>query len=66
MPAVGYRDLRPESKTGHLNVACARHADPHIKTYEACIYCTGPVKKGSLRFDDSGYAHRTCHEDACK
>ena len=56
--AVGFRDQRPEG--GMLEPACGRHADPTIKTYDACIYCDGPVKTGSLVVD-TDFAHKKCH-----
>lgn len=61
--AVGYRDRRPEG--GSLEYACKRHADPTIRTYEACMYCGGPVRAGSLAIDGS-FAHVKCHREASK
>jgi hypothetical protein len=51
------RDRRPEG--GDLELACARHRDPSIKTYEACIFCDAPVRKGSVTIDGE-FAHRAC------
>jgi len=59
--AVGYRDRRPEG--GELEPACRRHFDPSIKTYDACIYCDGPVRAGSLEIDRK-FAHAKCHKEA--
>jgi hypothetical protein len=61
--AVGFRDRRPEG--GVLEPACKRHADPKIKVYEACIYCDGRVRKGSLTIDKD-FAHKECHLAACE
>jgi hypothetical protein len=55
---VGFRDRRPEGK--ELELACSRHADPWIKIYEACIYCDGPTRAGSVNIDGS-FAHKQCH-----
>lgn len=55
---IGFRDRRPE---GHgLEVACERHADPTIEVFEACMYCQGPIRKGSLIIDGE-FAHQKCH-----
>jgi hypothetical protein len=59
--ASGLRDRRPEG--GSLETACARHHDPKIKTFEACVYCSGPVRKGSVSIDDE-WAHKSCHKEA--
>lgn len=59
--ARGFRDRRPEG--GALEPACARHADPSIEVYDACIYCGEPVRKGS-RYVDGGYAHAACDDEA--
>lgn len=59
---VGLRDLRPEGKD--LEVACARHADPSIRIFQACIYCTTPVRRGSLCVDGN-FAHAACHAEVC-
>lgn len=37
--ACGVRDRRPEG--GVVEAACARHADPAIKSYAACVFCSG-------------------------
>ena len=55
--AAGLRDQRPEG--GLLEPACARHRDPTIKTYEACIFCDGPVRRGSAVVDED-FAHKSC------
>lgn len=56
---VGFRDRRPEGKD--LEVACQRHTDPTVRVYEACVYCDGPTRKGSL--DLGGlFAHARCYE----
>lgn len=60
--AVGLRDRRPEG--GTLEYACNRHADPTIKVYEACMYCDGPVRKGSLSIDRN-FVHHACHNKEC-
>ena len=59
--AAGYRDRRPEG--GDLEKACSRHRDPKIKTFEACMHCSGPVRKGSVSIDDD-FAHKSCHKEA--
>lgn len=60
--ATGLRDRRPEG--GLLETACKRHADPTIKTFDACIYCSTPVRSGSLDVDGE-FAHKSCHKGAC-
>jgi hypothetical protein len=59
---VGYRDRRPEG--GEREVACARHADPTIPVYEACIYCDGKIRRGSVSIDGD-FAHKKCHHQVC-
>lgn len=61
--AVGFRDRRPEG--GSLEPACGRHADPTVASFDACVYCDGPVRAGSLVID-SEFAHKGCHEGACQ
>ena len=61
--AAGFRDRRPEG--GSLEPACRRHRDPTIKTFEACMYCSGPVRRGSVDIDDE-FAHKSCHEEASR
>jgi hypothetical protein len=56
---VGLRDRRPEG--GSLEIACARHADPTVATYDACMYCDAPARKGSWLIDGN-FAHKTCHD----
>ena len=43
-----------------MEAACARHADPTIKAYPACIYCDGRTRNGSLSVDGD-HAHKSCH-----
>jgi hypothetical protein len=57
--AVGVRDLRPEG--GMIEAACRRHADPRIKAYAACVYCSGP--RPTLLIDGQ-FAHKGCHAEA--
>lgn len=57
---VGLRDRRPEG--GDLECACARHADPRIKVFQACIYCSGPRP---TRVIDGQFLHAGCHAEAC-
>ncbi len=59
--AVGLRDRRPEG--GMMERACKRHADPTSLTFDACIYCSGPVRKDSLDIDGE-FAHKSCHKEA--
>jgi hypothetical protein len=40
-------------------LACKRHADPSIKVYDACMFCNGPVRKGSVEIDGN-FAHAKC------
>jgi hypothetical protein len=56
--ATGLRDRRPEG--GLLERACGKHKDPTIKTYDACMYCDGPIRRGSLDVDRD-FAHKSCH-----
>lgn len=60
--AVGFRNRRPEG--GSLEIGCKRHADPTILTYDACVKCLGPVRKGSLDLDGM-YWHKKCHQEDC-
>lgn len=39
--------------------ACKRHADPSIKVFDACMFCSGPVRKGSVEVDGN-FAHAKC------
>lgn len=48
----------------YYEVACARHADPSIRIFQACIYCTTPVRRGSLCVDGN-FAHAACHAEVC-
>ena len=61
--AVGLRDRRPEG--GMMETACKRHADPTIKTFDACIYCSGSVRDGSLD-NDWNWAHKKCHAEVAR
>lgn len=54
--ACGVRDRRPEG--GSIEAACKRHADPSIKAYAACMFCSGP--RPSLVVDGD-FAHKSCH-----
>lgn len=60
---IGLRDRRPEG--GDLEPACRRHADPRIKVYEACRYCDGPIRAGSLHIDGE-FVHAACEADAAR
>jgi hypothetical protein len=60
---VGVRDRRPEG--GELEAACSRHSDPKIPCFHGCIYCNGPVRKGSCKID-TDYAHKNCHKAECR
>ncbi len=57
--ACGVRDRRPEG--GMLEAACARHADPTIKAFAACMFCSGPGPSLSI---DGDFAHKKCHAKA--
>lgn len=59
----GVRDRRPDG--GDVEPACARHADPTIRRVDACIYCNGAVRTGSLVVDGDN-AHRNCHAAASR
>ena len=61
--SVGVRDQRPEG--GMLEQACGRHADPTIPSFDACFYCSTPVRKGSIDIDGE-HAHKSCHREACR
>jgi hypothetical protein len=56
--ASGLRDRRPEGKM--LEMGCARHADPKIRTYKACMYCAGIVRRGGWDVDGN-VVHQACH-----
>lgn len=61
--ATGLRDRRPE---GHdLEPACPRHADPAVRSFAACAYCLGPLRRGSLDVDGM-FAHKRCHQEASR
>lgn len=59
--AKGWRDMRPEG--GAMVPACGRHRDPSIKTFDACIYCGAPVRKGSVSLGPNEYAHAKCERE---
>lgn len=52
----GVRDRRPEG--GLIEAACNRHADPSIKAYAACMFCSGPRPSIVI---DGDFAHKGCH-----
>ena len=54
--ACGVRDRRPEG--GSIEAACKRHADPSIKAFVACMFCSGA--RPSLMIDGD-FAHKGCH-----
>lgn len=54
--ACGVRDRRPEG--GSIEAACKRHADPTIKAFAACMFCSGA--RPSLVIDGD-FAHKSCH-----
>lgn len=58
-PACGVRDRRPEG--GSLEAACARHAEPTIKSHAACCYCSAPRPTLVI---DGDLAHKACHVEA--
>jgi hypothetical protein len=60
---VGFADRTHDAERGFV-LACARHADSTIATYDACIYCNGPVRKGGLDIDGD-FAHVKCHKAEC-
>ena len=53
----GLRDRRPEC--GELEIACPRHSDPTIRAVPSCIYCDGPVRRGSWVMDGE-FVHAAC------
>jgi len=57
-PACGVRDRRPEG--GMVEAACTRHADPTIKAYVACMYCSGP--RPTLLIEGT-FAHKGCYRE---
>jgi len=57
--ACGVRDRRHEG--GMVEAACARHADPTIKSFAACVFCSG--SRPSLTIDGD-FAHKGCHAEA--
>ena len=59
--AVGVRDRRPEG--GSLESACARHADPTLRSYPACWMCMGT--RPSLVVEGE-FLHKSCHDAACR
>ena len=63
--AVGLCDRRKHYVEDALVPACERHADPTVKCYEACFYCNGQARKGSLDIEGN-FAHAKCHREASK
>lgn len=59
--ACGVRDRRPEG--GALEAACARHRDPQLRAFAACFLCLGP--RPTLLIDQD-FAHKKCHQEACR
>jgi hypothetical protein len=57
--AVGVRDRRPEG--GMIEAACRRHADPTLRAFAACCFCSGA--RPSLVIDGQ-FAHKSCHTAA--
>ena len=57
--AIGIRDRRPEG--GMIEAACKRHADPTIKAFAACMFCSG---KSPTLIIDGDFAHKGCHQKA--
>lgn len=62
--ATGYTE-RGGPGVSDLLPACPRHADHRIGTFDACIYCNGPVRAGSVDIDGE-FAHVKCHKEACR
>ena len=60
-PACGVRDRRPEG--GMVEAACKRHADPTIRAFAACMFCSGARPSIVI---DGDFAHKGCHEKAVK
>lgn len=54
--AVGYRDRDVEGGD-RRETACARHADPTIRVFEACVFCSGPRPTRDI---DGQLAHLGC------
>lgn len=58
---IGLADRTHSPEHGFM-LACRRHRDPTIKTYDACIFCNGPVRKGSVVIDGE-FAHKSCYTE---
>ena len=43
-----------------VEAACTRHADPTIKAYVACMYCSGP--RPTLLIEGT-FAHKGCYRE---
>lgn len=41
--------------------ACDRHSEPGVKSYQACAYCLGPTRRGSVEVGGDFHAHASCH-----
>lgn len=54
--ACGVRDRRPEG--GLIEAACRRHADPSIRAFAACLFCSGPRPTLVI---DGDFVHKSCH-----
>jgi hypothetical protein len=61
---VGLADRRHDAEGAYMP-ACERHRNLTIRTYDACIYCNGQVRKGSLSIDGE-FAHKSCHAEASR
>ena len=59
--ACGVRDRRPEG--GVVEAACKRHADPTIRAYAACVFCSGTRPTLTI---DGDFAHKGCHAEAVR
>lgn len=57
----GIRDRRPEGL--QIEAACKRHADPTIRCFAACLFCSGP--RPTLLIDGD-FAHKGCHAEAVR
>lgn len=61
--SVGFADRSHDGEG--MVCGCKRHADPTIRTFAACVYCSNPVRSGSVEVDGN-FAHAKCHAEACK
>ena len=57
---VGYAQ---QGNDPELLPACARHVYHSIKVFEACAYCHGPIRSGSLTIDGQ-FVHARCEKEA--